>query len=180
METVVSKAQEKRDRQARESLNHTLRNKLRYFENDYLNSSVQWEINEVKRSIANIQKEIDNFPTREITPRNRHQRIEDLQWRLQREKEVLTLDAKITLRTIVAAKKSYDNKVERLVTLLIQEGFSNGSYKVVDIHAIGSLLEFLITKSDKEVHARLIWVNCTEKTPHFRFITTTRRVEYLK
>jgi hypothetical protein len=177
METVVNKAQEKRDRQARESLNHTLRNKFRYFENDYLNSSVLWEMNQVKRSIAKIQKEIDDFPTREITPRNRHQRIEDLQWRLQREKEVLALDARITLRTIVATKKLYDDKVERLVTLLIQEGFANSKYQVQDVNTAGGHLEFLISKSDKEIHARLIWVNCTEKTPHFRFITTTRMIK---
>lgn len=177
METVVNKAQQKRDRQARESLNNTLRNKLRYFENDYLNGNVQWAINQVRLQIAKTQKEIHDFPNRTITPKNRHHRIEDLQWRLSKQREILNLDAKITLRAIVEAKQSYDEKVERLVTLLIQEGFSNSTYKVQDINTAGGHLEFLISKSDKEVHARLIWVNCTEKTPHFRFITTTRIIK---
>lgn len=175
METKVNKAQEKRDRQNTEFVDFNLRRKLQYFENNYLNSAVRYAFTKLNKEIANTEQLIKDFPNREITERNKRDRVENHEHRLKQLKHVLSLDAKITLETITEAKKSYDEKVNRLVELLVKEGFGYAKFKIEEIANLGGELEFLISKDDKEVHARLIFVNGVIVTPHFRFITTVRQ-----
>ena len=121
------------------------------------------------------KKLIADFPTRIVNRANKFDTVERYQHGINLLNRELELDATITLKTIVNAKKSFDEKVDRLVRTLVQEGFGHAHYKVELIKDRGSKLEFIISKSDKTVHARLIWVDGVLVEPHFRFITTTRK-----
>ena len=176
METKVNKAQEKRDKDNTNYINTNLRNKLKVFENDYLNSCMDFEFNYRKSIIRKLQKEIKDFPNRVVTKENSRVTVADLQYRINRIELELSFDATIRLNALNYAKKSYDEKVNRLVELLVKEGFGYAHFKVEEIKSRTSKLEFLISKSDKEVHARLIWVDGVEVCSHFRFITTTRKI----
>lgn len=176
MEIKINKAQEKRDRQNTEFINSDLRRKLAKFENKYLNGAVAYEFNIRKAAIQKFEKLIAEFPMRVITKENQRTTVADYEGRIKRVQKELELDATIILNTITDAKKSYDEKVNRLVSLLVAEGFGYAHYKVEEIRTKCGQLEFLISKSDKEVHARLIYVEGVIVTPHFRFITTTRKI----
>lgn len=173
--TTISKAQQTRDRQNTEYINSDIRRKLAAFENEYLNSAVAFEFGSRKAAIRHLEDLIEQFPTRIITKENKYATVRDYQHRIDRIKHELQFDATITMKALVDSKKSYDLKVDKLVETLVTEGFGYSKYKVEEIKSRTSRLEFLISKDDKEVHARLIWVDAVEKTPHFRFITTTRQ-----
>lgn len=175
MEAKTNKAQETRDRQNFEYINSDLRRKLLDFENEYLNSTVAFQFKLRNNKIKQLEKLIADFPTRIVNRANKFDTVERYQRGIQLLERELELDATITLKTIVNAKKSFDEKVERLVRTLVQEGFGHAHYKVELIKDRGSKLEFIISKSDKTVHARLIWVDGVLVEPHFRFITTTRK-----
>ena len=176
MDTKVNKAQEKRDKDNTNYINTNLRNKLKAFENDYLNSCMDFEFNYRKSIISKLQKEIKDFPNRVVTKQNSRVTVADLQYRINRIELELSFDATIRLNALNYAKKSYDEKVNRLGELLVKEGFGYAHFKVEEIKSRTYKLEFLISKSDKEVHARLIWVDGVEVCSHFRFITTTRKI----
>ncbi len=181
METKINKAQEKRDRQNTEFINSQLRRKLMTFENEYLNSCVAFEFNSRKAIIKNIQKEIIEFPKSEkamkMSEHGIQTSIKNFQYRIDRIEHELKFDATITMNALNYAKKSFDEKVDRLVSLLVKEGFGYSHFNVEEIKSRTSKLEFLISKIDKEVHARLIWVDGVEVCSHFRFITTTRKIK---
>lgn len=179
MEAKINKAQEKRDRQNTEFINSQLRRKLMTFENEYLNSCVAFEFNSRKAIIKSIEKEIIEFPKSEkglkMTEHGIKTMIKNFEYRIERIQHELKFDATITMNALNHAKKSFDEKVDRLVQLLVKEGFGYAHFQVEEIKSQVSKLEFLISKSDKEVHARLIWVDGVEVCSHFRFITTTRK-----
>ncbi|QHB40950.1 hypothetical protein HWC99_gp19 [Flavobacterium phage vB_FspS_tant8-1] len=179
MEAKINKAQEKRDRQNTEFINSQLRRKLMTFENEYLNSCVAFEFNSRKAIIKSIEKEIIEFPKSEkglkMTEHGIKTMINNFEYRIDRIQNELKFDATITMNALNYAKKSFDEKVDRLVSLLVKEGFGYSHFQVEEIKSRTSKLEFLISKSDKEVHARLIWVDGVEVCSHFRFITTTRK-----
>lgn len=176
METKVNKAKELRDRQNTEYINADLRRKLLEFENEYLNSAVSYEFSRREREIKHFQKLIVEFPTRKVTKQNQRDTVRNYQYRIDSIQKELDLDATLTMKTLVETKKSFDQKVNRVVSVLVEEGFGYAHYNVEKITDKGAKLAFLISKSDKVVHARLIWVDGIEVTPHFRFITTTRKI----
>lgn len=179
METKVNKAAELRDKQARESFNAKLRRDLVVFENKYLMGAVSYAFNVIRSDIKHTEKLITDFPTREIKlnrfGREEGPTLRDLQYRLERKQYELSQDGTITLNAIVLAKKSYDEKIERLVNQLIEEGFGQSKYEVETIRAVGGELEFIFTNAVKTLHARFIWVDGVMVASHFRFITTVRR-----
>ena len=179
METKpVSKAAALRDKQAAEAFNAKLRRELTTFENKYLMGAVSFAFNCIKNSIKQTEKLIADFPTREPYTnrlgRDDRPTLRDLEYRLQREQHQLSQDGTITLNAIVSAKKSYDEKIERLVSQLIAEGFGQTKYSIETIRSVGGELEFVISNEIKTVHARFIWVDGVEVASHFRFIFTTR------
>ncbi len=185
METK-SKAQLKKEQDDFNYVNTNLRNKLKSFENKYLNACVKFAFDVVKAQIKNCKKEIETTKTgiqvfrgKEIplTSYQIESRVKNYQDQIKRLETQLDLDALITFNAITEAKSSYDQKVDRVVKTLIEEGFGCVGFKVEQIKSERSTdFSFLISKADKEVHARLIWVDAVEKTPHFRFITTTRKI----
>lgn len=180
METKpVSKAQALRDKQARESFNHKLRRELVVFENKYLMGSVRHAFRVIESDIKHTAKQIEGYPNREIKlnkwGREDGPTLQDLQYRLERRQFELSQDGTITLNAIVPAKKSYDEKIERLVNELVAEGFGDSKYTCETIRTVGGELEFLFVNSIKSLHARFIWVESTVVCDHFRFITTVRR-----
>jgi hypothetical protein len=180
MEAKSNKAQEKRDRQNTEFINSNLRRKLMTFENEYLNACVDFEFNFRKSRIKAIQSEIVEFPKTEkglkMSEMNLKATIKNFEYRIERIQNELSFDATLKMNGLNQGKKSFDEKVDRLVLLLVKEGFGYAHFNVEEIKSRTSKLEFLISKSDKEVHARLIWVEGVEVCSHFRFITTTRKI----
>lgn len=186
METK-SKAQLKREQDDFNYVNVNLRNKLKSFENKYLNACVKFAFDVVKAQIKQAEKAIEETKTGvrvfrgkeiQLTPYQIENDIKSIQSRIDRYNKELELDALITLKAITEAKSGYDQKVDKVVKTLIEEGFGYVGFKVEQIKSEKSTdFSFLISKADKEVHARLIWVDAVEKTPHFRFITTTRVIK---
>lgn len=188
METK-SKAQVKREQDNLNYVNVNLRNKLRPFENKYLNACVKFAFDMIKIQIKQAEKEIEKTKTGvrvfrgkeiQLTPYQIEQDVKSIESRIARYNSQLELDALITLQAINDAKAGYDQKVDKVVKTLVAEGFGFGfgNFQVEQVKSEKSTeLSFLISKTDKEVHARLIWVDAVEKTPHFRFITTTRAIK---
>lgn len=188
METKVNKAQEKRNRENFQFINSDIRRRLAEFENDYLNKAVQYEIESRQIAIKNIEKEISDLkeikePTVErystAFKKNRtvyvRDLIRDLEYKKDGIQKQLKFDATIKMNTFNSSKKSYDEKVNRLVETLVSENFGYSRYNVEELRDRSSRFEFLISNNEKECHARLIWVDAVEVAPHFRFITTTRK-----
>lgn len=177
METKVNKAQALRDRQNTEYINSSLRLKLASFENKFLNNSAKHAIGEIEASIKYHNRLIQEFPTRVITKSNQRETVAQYENLIARAQNQLdNYSATITMNALNRAKKSYDERINKLVKTLVEEGFGHAHYKIEMIKSIGSELAFLISKSDKEVHARLIFVDGILVCPHFRFITTTRAI----
>lgn len=173
----VNKAKEIRDRQNFEYINTSLRSKLVSFENRFLGNSVKHAIGEYEVQIRGYKKLIKDFPTREVTRRNQSHTVEMYERDILRvEKYLENFNMTITMKALNNAKKSYDERINKLVKILVEEGFGHAHYKIEMIKSVGSELAFLISKSDKEVHARLIFVDGVLVCPHFRFITTTRAI----
>lgn len=173
MEATINKAQEKRDRQNFEYIGSSLRRKLTEFENKYLNSAVEFEFAirkaGIKRTEAEIKEVKKTKPARfESMIQNMERRIKETAYELEFKSATLTMNA------LNEAKKSYDYKVNKVVDLLVKEGFGYAHFEVEQIKTSGCELAFLISKSDKEIHARVIWVQGVEVASHFRFITTKR------
>lgn len=173
----VNKAKEIRDRQNTEYINSSLRRTLASFENKFLNNSVKYAFGEFESQIRVAKKLIQEFPTRVITKDNRSHTVEMYERDILRAQKYMDdFSATITMKALNNAKKDYDERINRLVKTLVEEGFGHAHYKIEMIKAIGSELAFLVSKSDKEVHARLIFVEGEILRPHFRFITTTRAI----
>lgn len=171
----MTKAEEKAQRDNTNYINNSLRKRLLSFENDYLNGSVQYEFNSRKNRVNYFNNLIRDFDTREVTRSNRFETVANYVSRKEIIEAELALGAFITMNALNSAKASYDMKINKLVQKLVEEGFGYAHYKIEELKDAGSRFSFLISKEDKEVHARLIWVDGVEVAPHFRFITTIRK-----
>lgn len=171
METLkISKAEQKRRQDATNYINAALRRKLKDFENDYIDSAAKWSIRKLELDIEGFESDIKSL---DLSRKDYKWRKEQLENQIQRVRKALTYDAILKMEAMVAAKQNYDSKINDVVALLVKEGFDH-RFRVEDI-GMGSVLEFLITNTVKEVHARVIFVNGPIKAPHFRFITTVRQ-----
>lgn len=173
METTISKAEQKRRKQAFEYLDNALRRSLRRFENEYLDHAARWAVRKIELEIDKIEKmksEVDKTKLRwESVIANHDHRIKVL-------RTTLHLDMILKLQALKDAKENYDEKVNKIVHLLVAEGFNYQHFKIEQIEDCTSKdLEFLISNDKKEVHARLIFAHGPIKAPHFRFITTVRQ-----
>ena len=111
--------------------------------------------------------------------------IKDLDQSIRRIQGQLDREFTNQLEWVAEAKENFDGKIANVSQKLVDFGLTKG-YLTVEDTWIESAQEmsFLITgeisnyRADNEflgtAHARLIWVNCTEKTSHFRFITTLK------
>lgn len=174
METKVNQAQIKRDRQATESFNIKLRRDLRSFENMFLNGSVDYAFRMIRNKITVANKAIADFPTRVETRHNKYLDIKHYQNVIAKAELELTFNGIITLNAIAPAKKAYDERIEKLVSQLVAEGFGDRRYTCETINTAGGQLEFLFSNDIKSLHARFIYVSGTMVADHFRFITTVR------
>jgi hypothetical protein len=96
------------------------------------------------------------------------------------------LDRKFTnqLDWVADAKENFDAKIANVSQKLVGFGLTKGYLTVKDTWIESAQeMSFLITgeiyqRGDNDflgtAHARLIWVNCTEKASHWRFICTLR------
>lgn len=167
-----SKVEQTRRRQATEYINANLRRKLTDFENDYLNHAANWAVRKLEIEIKEWEEAIAEVDRME---RGWEIRIKNHQYRIDQLQRTLQLDAILKMRALTDAKEGYDVKIDKVVELLVREGFNSRFFKIEDIGVAGGNLEFLISNDVKEVHARLIFAHGPIKAPHFRFITTVRQ-----
>lgn len=171
MSTTISQAEQKRIKEATNYLDFNLRRKLTSFENKYLQHSVEWAIKDIENKINLNQQAIEKVDKTKAFWQNR---IDSYNHSIEKLKQQLALDSILKLNVLSEAKVNYDEKVNKIVALLVQEGFNHLFLKIEEISARGSELEFLISNDKKEIHARVIFACGEIKAPHFRFITTVR------
>jgi hypothetical protein len=75
------------------------------------------------------------------------------------------------------AHKGWIQRFDKLVLRVLSEAKSTERMTLTHGEAQGDELEILITQETQVFHCRFIWVNCTEKASHHRFIVTTRKIK---
>ena len=159
---VLSKAAQKRMKDARQSLVNVLNRTLVNFKNDYLGSYTAWCEFRREQDVADAILRNEKDPT----PNN--------EYYIKRAKEALELKNLNLHRDITDAMDGYNSKFERMVDKLMEANFESWRTEVKEVRNMGRDLEFLIINGETECHARVIFVNGAIKAPHYRFITTVR------
>lgn len=165
METAtISKAEQKRIKDATSAVRFKLSKKMIDFKELYLDACVNYEIRQVENRLKSCQESTEEF----FRGTKRTALIEMIEKQLER-KNILTL------RFINEANDSYEAKVDKIVQKLIKFGFSSRHLRVERTETEASHeFSFLISNQEIEVHARVIYACGMINVPHFRFITTKR------
>lgn len=171
----VNKAQELREKQARESLTYNLQRRLISFKERFLDSYVNYKFREFDKQIEFIKKKpFDN--KNEKYGYTLEKFNQDNQKSIEIIEQQKSLKYTNTLKFINEAEENYSIKFNRLIDSLVKYGIQ--SYPL-SIEKIGSATEydfgFLITHKDIVVHARIIFACGEINAPHYRFITTKRK-----
>ena len=173
----ITKAEEKKIKQATETLTFNLRHKLVDFKERFLTSYVNYrfaeidaQIKHIKGLVFDIEKNGRYGYTLEAFNKNNDYKIEQL------EKE-RALKFTNTLKFINEANENFNTKFNRLVSELVKHGIR--SYPLT-INAIsnGSTandFNFLITHNTVQVYARIIFAEGQINAPHYRFIITANK-----
>lgn len=112
-------------------------------------------------------------------------KIKDLDQSIRRVEGKLNRKFTNQLQWVAEAKQSFDAKITKVSQRLVEFGLTKGWLTIEDTWIESAQeMSFLINGEIWErggdkiflgtAHARLIWVNCTEKASHFRFITTLK------
>jgi hypothetical protein len=198
---MKSKAQEKREKAATSWMTNSINRILIDFKEKYLTSYVNWMESKILAKMASIPDDsrlnsligfelLGDHPELAamagvwLSKRNRDNKFTDFHISSivsTRNKLLKKLSRASTnrLEWLNEANDSYNSKVEKLVTKLISNGFTEGiRFKDVSVAHNGEL-SFLVNLLDgsKECHARTIFANGDIKAPHYRFITTVRNLK---
>tara|TARA_R110002096_G_scaffold305639_1_gene500502 strand:+ start:560 stop:931 length:372 start_codon:yes stop_codon:yes gene_type:complete len=74
-----------------------------------------------------------------------------------------------------AAESDFNIKVEKIAKTISKKGLNVESLNIERINLSSQDVEFYMTSEDSVLHARVIYVYSTIKSPHFRFITTVKK-----
>ncbi len=174
---TVNKAEEKRIRQAKETLTRQLSTKLIDFKERYLKSYVEYRFNEFDIQIARIKKQEFGGERYGYTLEKFNA---DQAYKIASIKCQMALTYTNTLKFITEAIESYNIKFERLVSTLIEKGVRSYPLTIEKING-GTAFDFsfLITHATKEktvqVYARIILAQGEINAPHYRFIITVNK-----
>ena len=155
--------QEKDRKNAIDFIGNNVRFKLLDFQDAYFGAYTSWNIKQIELRLEKAKK--DNLI---LNSGNSKAIIDRLQTILSR-KNILTCEF------IAEAKKGYDDKFNKLIVVLVDNGIGTRFLKVEKIKSAGNEFAFLVSDDKIEVHARAIFVNGDIKAPHYRFITTVRK-----
>ena len=167
----MTKAEEKHQESIKTQIGHLIGAELLDFQNDYLQSFVNYKERQIETRIKKIEamdsdlKYVDGY------------KRDDLITSLRRK---LTRTAINNLMWLTEADNAYQIRLKKLVSKVSNANFSNMGIRVLRVdNNVNTEFQFLVRheKDNKEVHARVIWVNSIEKTPHWRFITTVRAIK---
>jgi hypothetical protein len=207
----MTKAQEKRNRQFRESLTRRLTAMFNPFRNYNYSSYVSSKIAPIQMILDskwNGYKDLDeafndnrgvSYSELGLVNRIYLQRY-DISEREIRQKEanmlavtkdslypkmksvmnarsVISLIEIHKLQWLSEVKEAFDNRFESMITSMCKMKPKQDNFTIEVEELSNSWEEFsvLIHVEDTTFHARAIWVNCTDKISHYRFITTTRK-----
>lgn len=165
--TNLSKAAQKRLDDTKIYFTNVLNNRLIDFKNKYLQDYSDWTIFNLEMRLAQIK---DSTPaaTKYISLstaiQSKESGIKMLEGKLSRK-------ALIQLEAMTEANKSFNVRLENLVSKMIEFGMSTNFLK---IEKISNDFSFLISNNEMEIHARVIYACGAINCPHYRFITTKR------
>lgn len=184
----MTKAQEKRIKQLKESLTRKLSVKLRDFKDTYLGDYVDFKISTIKKEIISC-KELINDPKKLQEYNEITQKLSRGKWYMPITAERFEIKLKNleyslkhsninSLQWMNEANKGYETKFERLVEKIAVSEMDIYRLKI-DYVGGGTTTDFgfLIYDDKKEVHARVIYACGEIKAPHYRFITTMRNLK---
>ena len=173
----MSKAAEKRAKDEFNKAYRTMNSKTITLRERFYASYVEFFTSQLENKIEILKEKLEN-----ATDSYQLSGLPDSIERVQAQ-----LDRKYTnqLGWIAEAKENFDAKIENVSKKLVGFGLTKGFLTVQDTWIESAQeMSFLITgeisnyRADNEflgtAHARLIWVNCTEKASHWRFITTLK------
>ena len=175
--TKITKVEEKRIKQATETLTHRLKYELTDFKERFLTSYVNYRFAEfdaqiecIKSLVFDVEKNGRYGYTLEAFNKNNDYKIAQL----EKEKALKFTN---TLKFINEANENFNTKFNRLVSELVKHGVR--SYPLT-INAISSGstahdFNFLITHNEIQVYARIIFAEGQINAPHYRFIITANK-----
>ena len=183
---MISKAQEKRNKQLRSSLTFKLNAKLVDFKNTYLGDYADFRELEIKRVIKKAQNILDtpgrieeiNNERRENSRNPKYVHlltVQELEGRIKQSERRLSIRNINQLNWLTEAKENYETKLTKVIDKLVS--FEMNAPRL-NIESIGEGtsrdFEFLITNEEMTVHARVIYACGAINAPHYRFIVTKR------
>ena len=174
---TISKAEEKRIKEATETLTRRLKYELTDFKERFLASYVNYRFAEFDAKIRRIKALVFDaekdgrygYTLEDFNKRNNYNIAE-----LEKEKALKFTN---TLKFINEANENFTTKFNRLISELVKHGVR--SYPLT-INAISSGstendFNFLITHNDVQVYARIIFAEGEINVPHYRFIITANK-----
>lgn len=179
--TTINKAEEKRIKQAIETLTNQLNYKLVDFKERFLTSYVNYKFAEFDIEIKHIKKLVYNKEKNGSYGYTEEMFIKDNESKIARIEARKALKSTNTLSFITEASENYNTKFQRLVSELVKHGIR--SYPLtIDKISSGSTehdFNFLITHSTTiktvQVYARIIFAEGEINAPHYRFIITANK-----
>ena len=182
---MISKAQQKRDKDLRIALTRKLNFRLKDFKDRYIGDYTEYQESVIKRniehylSLANDPKKLAEYND-EKREQHRGRRFSDFnseymlkQARLQEGKLVHSNLNKLTWMN--EANDGYTKKLDSMIQKLVEFRLDLWKMNVELIEGeVSDKFSFLISDDTKEVHARVIYACGTIKAPHYRFIITKR------
>ena len=173
----ITKAEEKKIKQATETLNYRLKHELTDFKERFLTSYVNYRFAEFDAQIRHIKSlvfDVEKDGRYGSTLEDFNKRIDYKIAQIEKEKALRFTN---TLKFINEANENFNTKFNRLVSELVKHGVR--SYPLT-INAIsnGSTahdFNFLITHNEIQVYARIIFAEGQINAPHYRFIITANK-----
>jgi hypothetical protein len=160
----MTKAEQKRIKDATSSVLSNLKRKLVDFKEFYLNDHAEWSIGRIENRLEAIKESsrthIDGWEKEKL--------VQSMETRLSRKNVLL-------LQFLNEADDSYNKKLDAITAKLVKFGFDHRRLNIerVTMEAAHEF-SFLISNESTEVHARVIYAHGAVNVPHFRFITTKR------
>lgn len=184
METNISKAQQKRNKDLRNRIESMIKRNLMDFQDRYLCDYADYQERQLQNAVNRQQILLDDpEQLKRFNDSAREQRngrffyeitLKDIQGRLANAKKQLNFPTTRKMEYFNEAKKSYDAKIEKMITTVCGYNPDTRWIKIERVSDVGHEFSFLISNNDMEIHARVIYACGDINAPHYRFIVTKR------
>lgn len=177
----MNKAEEKRIKQATETLSNQLAIKLIDFKERFLTSYINYCFAQFDMQIKHIQKLVYNKEKNGQYGYTEEKFNKDNEFKIARIEAQKALISTNTLKFITEANENYKTKFTRLVDELVKHGIRSYPLTIEKISSGSTAndFNFLITHSTAietiQVYARIIFAEGEINAPHYRFIITANK-----